>query len=170
MLDLQLDVVEDFAGGATWLHGDRDWRAYGMDGVEREEDYLEENYGDGEENVMLPKNACGDPAVIELSDDVALLIVNSQWFISDWSHYPELNEGCLAQSRKYFRWMLTNAVKGLQFKHCRGGDAPPDDVAGAARRRAQLRELLPGGLLRTGYQLLPLQNRRPPRTSSPRGW
>ena len=117
MLDLQLDVVKDFPGKAVWLHGDRDWRKYGMDGVEREEDYLEDNYGDGEENVMLPKNACGDPAVLEVHDDVAILIVNSQWFITDWSQYPELNEGCLAQSRKYFRWMLTNAVKDIRFKH-----------------------------------------------------
>ena len=116
-LDLQLDVVEDFRGRAVWLHGDRDWRRYGMDGVEREEDYLENNYRDGEENVMLPKNACGDPVTLEVHDDVAILIVNSQWFITDWSKYRELNEGCLAQSRKYFRWLLAGAVKDVRFKH-----------------------------------------------------
>ena len=116
-LDLQLEVVEAFPGRAIWLHGDRDWRGFGMDGVEREEDYLEGGYRDGEENVMLPKNACGDPEIVELADDLALLIINSQWFLADWSQYRELNEGCLAQSRKYFRWQLGQAAKELRFKH-----------------------------------------------------
>ncbi len=113
-LDLQLDVVDGYRGTPIWLHGDRDWRKYGMDGVERQEDYLEKRRGD---NVLLPKNGCGDPQLIELAPDVALLIINSQWFISDWTQYRELNEGCDAQSRKYFRWQLANAAKEVSFAH-----------------------------------------------------
>ncbi len=113
-LDLQLDLVEDFKGTPVWLHGDRDWAKYGMDGVERQEDYLKDRRGD---NVMLPKNGCGDPVLLELTPDVALLVINSTWFISDWSQYRELNEGCDAQSRKYFRWQLANVAKEVAFDH-----------------------------------------------------
>ena len=111
-LDLQLDLVEDYRGTPLWLHGDRDWVKYGMDGVERQEDYLKDRRGD---NVLLPKNGCGDPELVELAPDVALLIINSQWYTSDWTKYRELNEGCDAQSRKYFRWQLANAVKDVSY-------------------------------------------------------
>ncbi len=113
-LDLQLDLVDGYKGTPVWLHGDRDWATYGMDGVERQEDYLEKPFDD---NVMLPKNGCGDPELLELTPDVSVLIINSQWFTSDWTKFRELNEGCDAQSRKYFRWQLSNIVKDVAFDH-----------------------------------------------------
>ena len=113
-LDLQLDLVDDYPGTALWLHGDLDWARYRLDGAEAQEDYLKDARGD---NVLLPKNACGDPELIELAPGVALLLINSQWFVADWTQFPELNEGCYAQSRQSFRWMLANAAKDASFSH-----------------------------------------------------
>lgn len=109
----QLSLVENYKGSVAMLHGDREWK-FGIDGAERFEDYVEQKYG---EEIVLPENACGDPVILEISPDIGLLVINSQWFISDWDKYEEINEGCAVQSRKGFQWLLTNMVKGLRYKH-----------------------------------------------------
>lgn len=109
----QLDVVKDFKGTVAMTHGDRDWKS-GVEGAERLEDYIEKKYG---EEIVYPQNACGDPVILEVTPDIGILIINSQWFASDWYDNEEINEGCTTQSRKGFRWRMTNMVKGLAFKH-----------------------------------------------------
>jgi len=94
-------------------NGDGEWK-FGIDGAELFEDYVEKKYG---EEIVLPENACGDPVILEISPDIGLLMVNSQWFVSDWDAYEEINEGCAVQSRKGFKWLMTNMVKGLRYKH-----------------------------------------------------
>ncbi len=110
----QLEVVDDYPGTVTFLHGDQDWAHYDIDGAERVEDYIEKKYG---KEIMLPENACGDPVLLEVTPDIGLLIINSQWFISDWTEYQEINEGCDAQTRRGFQWRLTNLAKDVAFKH-----------------------------------------------------
>ena len=110
----QLDVVDGYAGQPVFLHGDLDWARYDLKGAERQEDYIEKLYG---EEIMLPENACGDPVLLEVAPRVGLLIINSQWYLGDWSEYPEINEGCEAQSRRSMQWRLTNLVKGVAYDH-----------------------------------------------------
>ena len=110
----QLEVVEDYPGQVTFLHGDRDWAKYKIEGAERQEDYIEKRV---DEEIMLPTNGCGDPVLLEVSDDLGILVINSQWYLDDWDQYQEINEGCEAQSRASFRWRLTNLVKGVRYKH-----------------------------------------------------
>ena len=110
----QLAVVEDFAGTVRFLHGDKDWKRYKLDGAERQEDYIEKKYG---EEIMVPENACGDPVLVEVADNVVLLLLNSQWFVGDWDEYQEINEGCAVQTRADFRWRMTNLVKDVAFDH-----------------------------------------------------
>ena len=113
-VEAQLAVVKEFAGEVTFLHGDRDWARYGVSGAERLEDFIEDRYGS---EVMLPENGCGDPVLLELTDDVGLLVINSAWYITDWDEEQEINEGCEVQTRAGFRWRLTNLVKDVAFKH-----------------------------------------------------
>lgn len=109
----QLEVVEDFKGTVAMTHGDRDWK-FGIDGAERMEDYIEKKFG---EEIMLPENACGDPVLLEIDPDIGLLIINSQWFLSDWDANEEINEGCAVQSRQGFKWRMSNLVKDVAYKH-----------------------------------------------------
>lgn len=112
-IKVQLSTVEDFKGTVAMTQGDRDWE-HGIEGAERLEDYVEKKFG---KEIVLPENACGDPVLLEISPDIGLLIINSQWFISDWDKNEEINEGCTVQSRKGFKWKMTNMVKGVAFKH-----------------------------------------------------
>jgi hypothetical protein len=109
----QLSVLGNYEGTVAMLQGDLEWK-YGIDEVENFEDYVDKQYG---KDIVYPQNACGDPVLLEISPDIGLLIINSQWFLSDWDDYEELNEGCLVQSRAGFRWLLTNMSKGLAYKH-----------------------------------------------------
>ena len=110
----QLEVVEDYEGQVAFLHGDKDWARYKIEAAERQEDYIEKKYGS---EIMLPENGCGDPVLLEVSDDLGIIVINSQWYLDDWDKYQEINEGCEAQSRASFRWRLTNLVKGVRYKH-----------------------------------------------------
>ena len=109
----QLGILKDFDGTVAMLQGDLEW-VYGIDEVENFEDHVEKKYG---KEIVYPQNACGEPVLFEISPEIGLLIINSQWFLSDWDKYEELNEGCIVQSRAGFRWLLTNMAKGLAFKH-----------------------------------------------------
>ncbi len=113
-LDAEIAALRGFPGNVAFLPGDHDWAKYGIPGVERQEDYLKEKL---DEDVFLPENGCGDPQLLELAPDVALLIVNSQWFVATWDEYQELNEGCDSQTRRMMRWRLAGLVKDVRFKH-----------------------------------------------------
>ncbi len=109
----QLSLFKDFKGKVAMTHGNHEWK-HGIDGAERVEDYIEKKYG---EEIVYPENACGDPVLLEIAPDIGLLIINSQWFISDWDEFEEINEGCAVQSRRGFKWRLTNLVKDVRYKH-----------------------------------------------------
>lgn len=99
-LKAQLDILKGYKGQIIFLPGNYDWAADGVDGVRRQQKFIEEYLG--REDVFLPGDACSGPEVKELTSKLGLLIVDSQWFMDDWDLQPELNESCEIQSRGQF--------------------------------------------------------------------
>ena len=61
---------------------------------------------------VIPEPACGTPTVVELSDDLGLMLVNSQWWMQDRQADSDFNEGCEVKSRKAFQgYFLDNFRK-----------------------------------------------------------
>jgi hypothetical protein len=114
-LKVQLDAVKDFKGKVHFVAGNYDWRAYGVDGLEEQEEFLDD-YLD-RKNVMEPNPGCGDPAEIELRKDLVLILLDSQWFLENWSTEPEVNEGCEVKSRSVFALQFEEALKGNRNKN-----------------------------------------------------
>jgi hypothetical protein len=76
-----LNAFDNFKGEIFFLPGNHDWargRKEGRNSVNNEEKYIENYFGD--KNVYLPDNACPGPSEIELSNDITLIIFDSQWW------------------------------------------------------------------------------------------
>lgn len=76
-----LNTVKGFNGEVIFLPGNHDWtrgRKDGWQSVVNEEYYIEQ-YLD-RCNVYLPDNACPGPVEVQLSDDLTLIVFDSQWW------------------------------------------------------------------------------------------
>ncbi len=82
-LDVQLDMLRDYPGQIFFIPGNHDWADGGPDGlsaVRRQESYIEAALGRGD--VFIPSDGFPGPISIDLSDDIRLIAVDSQW----WMH------------------------------------------------------------------------------------
>ncbi len=76
-----LNTVDNFNGEVVFLPGNHDWirgRKDGWQSVINEEQYIEQYLDRG--NIYLPDLACPGPVEIELSDDLTLIVFDSQWW------------------------------------------------------------------------------------------
>lgn len=88
-LDIQLDAVKSFKGEVVFIPGNHDWQQGGKKGVhyvKRQEDYIEKKLG---RKVFKPSNGCSGPEEIELSDNLTLIVIDTQW----WLHKYEKSRG-----------------------------------------------------------------------------
>jgi hypothetical protein len=113
----QLNPLAAHTGQIIFIPGNHDWndmKAGGLASIRRQSDYLE-SLGDPRIK-MYPDNGCGDPVVMHLTDKVALIIIDSQWWIQDWSSEPGINEGCGIDSREAFVKAVHEAFRENQGK------------------------------------------------------
>lgn len=91
MLDAQLDAIEEYDGNVLAIPGNHDWYNKGIPGLDRQEEYLKEKF---ENNLIWsPDTGCGLD-IIEVSDDIQLIVIDSQWYLEDWDRHPKINNGC----------------------------------------------------------------------------
>ena len=76
-----LKTINDFEGEVVFMPGNHDWargRKQGWETVKNEERYIEQFLDRG--NVFLPDGGCPGPVEIQLSDDITLIVFDSQWW------------------------------------------------------------------------------------------
>jgi len=108
-LDTQLASFAHYAGRVFFVAGDHDWYEYGVAGLQRQARYLDKE-SDGKAR-LLPRPGCGDPVEVELTDDITLLLLDSQWWLANWRGITAINDGCEAKSRADFAFLLQEAMK-----------------------------------------------------------
>ncbi len=122
-IDVQLDILKDYDGRILFLPGNHDWKENGLKGLKRQEKYIEKHLNKGIlekddwNNYFLPDRGCGDPQVIEINDQLVLVILDSQWFLTDWDKEPEINDGCEIKSRKEFKFHFEEIVRKYRNKN-----------------------------------------------------
>lgn len=114
-LRVQLDPIKDFKGKVFFVAGNHDWYGYGLEGLKAQKDFIED-YLD-EDDVLMPEPGCGDPEEIELNDNLILILLDSQWWLENWSKTPEMNEGCDIKDRAAFSLEMTDILKGERNKN-----------------------------------------------------
>ncbi|OAB77353.1 metallophosphoesterase [Cochleicola gelatinilyticus] len=96
-LDQQLEVVKSTGATPYFIPGNYDWNFNKTKGLETIEDYLEDRMN--AEDILTPNNGCPLES-IEISKDVQLVIVDSQWYIEYWYLHPQMNDKCEIKTRE----------------------------------------------------------------------
>lgn len=107
-MDAQLGAVKDFKGDVFFIPGNHDWYDSGLKSVKRQENYIERALND--KNVFQPENGCPIKKV-NISDDIVMLLLDTQWYLADWDKHPTINDDCDIKTRDEFF-----SVIGGEFK------------------------------------------------------
>ena len=96
----QIDVVKKFKGRSIVIPGNHDWnesRPGGLAAINRQEQFIEQ-YLDSAD-VLLPSNGCGGPVEIQLNEDLVIIIIDSEWWLTKYSKPLAPDNGCNSSSR-----------------------------------------------------------------------
>ncbi|MCB0606362.1 MAG: metallophosphoesterase [Lewinellaceae bacterium] len=114
-LEAQLDAVKDYPGKVFFIPGNHDWYTYGIEGLKRERKFIEKYLGD--RKVWFPYPGCGDPEEIDLDDNLVLVLLDSQWYLTDWEGETEINADCSVKDRVAFRNDFDQILKSNRNKN-----------------------------------------------------
>lgn len=94
----QLDIIKNSSGQGFVIPGNHDWQQGGKNGweyIKNQEkfvtDYLQRN------DVFYPKGGCPTPQEIHVSNDLTLVLLDTQWYLHPWKK-PEDNSDCEVKS------------------------------------------------------------------------
>ncbi|WP_396632789.1 ShlB/FhaC/HecB family hemolysin secretion/activation protein [Maribacter sp. R86514] len=91
LIQKQLNISDNFKGETIFLPGNNEWKSYKLDKIEKVENYLKDI--ERENTAVVPNNGCPiDHRVI--NDDLDLILVDSKWFVSNWSRIEGINSKC----------------------------------------------------------------------------
>ncbi|TXG36637.1 metallophosphoesterase [Seonamhaeicola maritimus] len=111
-LNVQTEAVKDFKGRTVFIPGNHDWYSNGLKGLKRQENYIEDILG---KNTFLPENGCPLEKV-EISDDIVMIIIDSEWYLTNWDKHPTINDDCEIKTRAKFFEELEGLVKKARGK------------------------------------------------------
>ena len=107
MLNAQVKSVAEFKGQSIFIPGNHEWYADGVRGVRLEEEYIKEALDD---NSFFPEKGCG-LKTIEVSETIHMIIIDTQWYLENWDHHPNINDDCDIKTRERLMLEVENEVK-----------------------------------------------------------
>ena len=111
-LNAQIDAVKDFKGETIFIPGNHDWYSNGLKGLKRQEKYIEDALG---KNTFLPENGCPIEKV-DISDDIVMIVVDTEWYLTNWDKHPTINDDCEIKTRFKFFEELEGLIKKARGK------------------------------------------------------
>jgi hypothetical protein len=113
----QLRVVEQHKGIKVFISGNHDWKKGKKGGFQtmmRQQEYVE-NYLNSKE-VFLPRNGCPGPFELSISDQLTIIVLNTQWWVHG-GHKPRgKREGCVVDNEHEFFVLLEELLFRNRFK------------------------------------------------------
>ncbi len=111
-LQNQIDLQQNFKGNSIFIPGNHDWY-HGLEGLKEQEKFVREKLG--KKKSFLPRKSCGIDHK-EINDSLALVIIDSQWYLENWDKYQNINEECDIKSREDFFEEFENYLNDYQNK------------------------------------------------------
>lgn len=111
-LQTQINAVKNFKGQRVFIPGNHDYHSDGIKGLKRQEKLVENALGKGS---FLPENGCPITRV-KISDEVALIVVDSQWYLENWNDNPTINDDCSIKTRTDFFLEFEDLIKKNRTK------------------------------------------------------
>ena len=95
----QLEAFQGFKGNVFMIPGNHDWdkgKPKGYQYIQNQEQFVEESLakilGDSV-NAFLPDHGCPGPIALSLSEELTLIVIDTQWLLHPWDK-PREEEGC----------------------------------------------------------------------------
>lgn len=112
LLRRQVEALDNFPGSVFYLPGNHDWNEFkpgGLAAIRRQGEFI---HNLRRANVQLyPMDGCSGPVAVELSGDLVLFIIDSQWWIQDPSGEPGINDGCDTKTKEAFLQSLRQMIR-----------------------------------------------------------
>ncbi|MFT5735676.1 MAG: hypothetical protein ACJAU2_001391 [Maribacter sp.] len=110
-LDTQLQLIKAFKKDAIFIVGSQEWSQEGYKQVVNVEKYIQKN----SKAKFYPDNSA-PLKTQEISDNIVLITIDSQWFLEDWNDHVYINEESDIQNRTLFFLEFQNQIKKAQGK------------------------------------------------------
>ena len=101
ILNAQIDLVKNFKSPVYFIPGNHDWMQGGRKGWERVQQ--QQNLVDSldlNQFYFFPRGGCPGPVEIELSENLVLVVIDSQWFLHRWDKPEGAESSCDAKSKE----------------------------------------------------------------------
>lgn len=116
-LNAQLELIKNFPGKAFMIPGNHDWaqgKNYGWERIREQEKYVTDYLQD--DAVFLPKGGCPGPLEIPVSEEITLILMDTQYFLHRWDK-PEEDSDCASKSTIQALQQLEEIVIKNAHKH-----------------------------------------------------
>lgn len=106
ILDSQINIGQGNKAKVFFIPGNHDWANEALDGTEivkRQEDYVNDTLKSGNPNVhFYPEDGCPGPIEQKITNDIVLVMYDSQWFIRKQGTKPGLESDCDSKTPEQF--------------------------------------------------------------------
>ncbi|WP_026302700.1 metallophosphoesterase [Psychroflexus tropicus] len=92
IIDAQTSSLQFFEGDVHFIPGNHDWYSEGLTALENQKDRVEDALN-SQDKPWLPNPGCG-MSFVDISDEAHLIILDSQWILSNWDKNPLINRNC----------------------------------------------------------------------------
>ncbi len=99
----QTKIVKNYPGRTFFIPGNHDWDYWsegGWESIKRQEAFIEEELNRG--NTFLPDLGCPGPVEIELSHNILLVIIDTQWWLHKHEKPYGKNDYCGSKDESEF--------------------------------------------------------------------
>ncbi len=107
-LDAQLKTLEDFKGKPLFIPGNHDWYSEGLEGLNLQQVYIQNKLDS--QKVFFPENGC-PIETIEVNDDIMIIVVDTEWYLTNWDKHPNMNDRCTIKDREKFFEEIEGLIK-----------------------------------------------------------
>ena len=107
----QLETIKTFKGDVYFTPGQNEWANNGHRGVRKLEKFIQKN----SDAKFYPNDGCPIKKK-DLTNDVVLITIDSQWYLENWNDHIYLNEDCDIKNRTDFFLEFESILKKSQGK------------------------------------------------------
>lgn len=110
----QWNGVKNVVNQAIFIPGNHDWYHDGYNSIKEQRKFI----NDQKEKKLLfyPKTDCPIESV-SLSDNIQLIVVDSQWYLENWDNHPTINKNCSIKSKEKFLDELNSEIQKFPSKN-----------------------------------------------------
>ncbi len=112
-LDAQLGTLKDYRGRPLFIPGNHDWYTEGLQGLERQAEYIRDVLGD--KDAFMPDDGCPLQEV-DINEQITLIVIDTEWYLVNWDKHPNINDKCEIKSREKFMEELEGLIRDNRDK------------------------------------------------------